>query len=225
MEVPQAKVCKRCGREQPLAAYRLQHGRWWTVTCKTCEWERQKVWRQTERGAALNKAINARYRQTEKRRAAMKALNASPEVRAKKREWQAGEAYQAWRREYTRSEKRKAVLRRYYESGKGKEQHRRYQATAKGRESLLRGSHKRRARILGQTPFEARLTAAEWEAIKAAHGNACLYCGATDRPLTRDHVIPLKEGGQHVKENVVPACRSCNSRKGSRLAQERRATT
>ena len=35
--------------------------------------------------------------------------------------------------------------------------------------------------------------------------------------LTQDHVIPLSKGGQHIKENIVPACPSCNSKKGNRM--------
>ena len=32
-----------------------------------------------------------------------------------------------------------------------------------------------------------------------------------------DHVVPLSRGGQHIPENLVASCRSCNASKGSRL--------
>ena len=34
---------------------------------------------------------------------------------------------------------------------------------------------------------------------------------------TLDHVTPLSKGGAHVIENLVPACRPCNSSKGDKL--------
>jgi hypothetical protein len=50
--------------------------------------------------------------------------------------------------------------------------------------------------------------------------DACIYCGATDRPLERDHVEPLTRGGEHAPENVVWCCRSCNSSKSDRFLLE-----
>lgn len=53
-------------------------------------------------------------------------------------------------------------------------------------------------------------------------GHSCQYCGK--RPprdeLTIDHVVPRSRGGRSTWENVVVACVSCNSRKGSRLSSE-----
>lgn len=56
------------------------------------------------------------------------------------------------------------------------------------------------------------LTFEQWQAILAAHDHRCHYCGAAC-PLTMDHVTAISKGGTHTASNVVPACRSCNSRK------------
>jgi 5-methylcytosine-specific restriction endonuclease McrA len=54
----------------------------------------------------------------------------------------------------------------------------------------------------------------------------CQYCGRTQGQLrvreclTRDHVVPLSRGGSNDWTNVVTACSSCNTRKGSRLPTE-----
>lgn len=64
------------------------------------------------------------------------------------------------------------------------------------------------------------LTAKEWQLILAAHGHSCVYCGATEARLEQDHVRPLFLGGAHTKENVVPACRSCNARKSKFTLEE-----
>jgi 5-methylcytosine-specific restriction endonuclease McrA len=46
----------------------------------------------------------------------------------------------------------------------------------------------------------------------------CQYCGAQAENL--DHVVPKSKGGLHVWENVVAACRRCNSRKENRLPED-----
>ena len=47
---------------------------------------------------------------------------------------------------------------------------------------------------------------------------SCQYCGA--RAETMDHVLPRSRGGQHTWENVVAACRRCNTKKRDRLPSE-----
>lgn len=41
--------------------------------------------------------------------------------------------------------------------------------------------------------------------------NRCAYCGGPVE--TWDHLVPITLGGETVPGNMVPACRSCNSRK------------
>lgn len=64
------------------------------------------------------------------------------------------------------------------------------------------------------------LTAAQWQAIKAAYGHKCVYCGTRALALTQDHVVPLSRGGAHTMSNIVPACQPCNSRKNARTPEE-----
>src|SRR5213082_1944507 len=54
--------------------------------------------------------------------------------------------------------------------------------------------------------------------VFARDGGRCQYCGATAENI--DHVIPRSRGGQHVWENVVAACRPCNTKKEDRLLHE-----
>lgn len=52
-------------------------------------------------------------------------------------------------------------------------------------------------------------------------GFMCMYCGAehAQYELTRDHIQPISKGGRDIWSNVVTACRSCNTRKGSRTPE------
>ena len=60
------------------------------------------------------------------------------------------------------------------------------------------------------------LTSAEWLETLEVFNHACAYCLRRDFPLTMDHVIPISKGGPHTVDNVVPACKPCNSKKHNR---------
>ena len=56
------------------------------------------------------------------------------------------------------------------------------------------------------------LTDAQWAELRGLWAG-CAYCGATDRPLQRDCVLPISRGGRYTLDNVVPACGPCNASK------------
>ena len=59
---------------------------------------------------------------------------------------------------------------------------------------------------------EHDLTSEQWSALRNAWGG-CAYCGDRESPMQRDCVLPISRGGRYTVENVVPACRSCNTSK------------
>ena len=73
-------------------------------------------------------------------------------------------------------------------------------------------------------------TTVEWIWLLQLWNWRCVYYGETG-PLQPDHRVPLARGGSNAIDNILPACRSCNQRKGllsedefrARLAQERRS--
>ncbi|WP_082659143.1 HNH endonuclease [Cellulomonas sp. B6] len=69
---------------------------------------------------------------------------------------------------------------------------------------------RRRRRRLARVDND--LTDLEWGALRDAWGG-CAYCGAGDRPLQRDCVLPISRGGRYTVDNVVPACGACNASK------------
>jgi hypothetical protein len=50
-------------------------------------------------------------------------------------------------------------------------------------------------------------------------GSRCQYCGSTDN-LTLDHVIPKSRGGSSNWDNLITACKTCNSKKGDFRPEE-----
>jgi 5-methylcytosine-specific restriction endonuclease McrA len=63
------------------------------------------------------------------------------------------------------------------------------------------------------------VTAAQWRALVAEHNGRCAYRGC-EGPLTMDHRLPLARGGKHEIANILPACRPCNSEKGTLTEEE-----
>lgn len=50
-------------------------------------------------------------------------------------------------------------------------------------------------------------------------GNACQYCGSP-HDLTLDHVLPKSRSGRSTWDNLVTACKNCNSKKGDSTPEE-----
>lgn len=57
------------------------------------------------------------------------------------------------------------------------------------------------------------------EKIKLQTGQVCNYCGSTEK-LALDHIFPEKYGGKDDAENLIFACKSCNSSKGKKDLME-----
>ena len=79
-------------------------------------------------------------------------------------------------------------------------------------EKKLARNHQRRARKNGAAIND--FTADQWREMKQLFHGRCAYCGKKAR-LTQDHILPLSKGGNHTANNIVPACQSCNSKKGT----------
>ena len=65
----------------------------------------------------------------------------------------------------------------------------------------------------------ATFTWADWYLALRNFDYQCAYCRA-NKPLEQDHFIPLSKLGSHSAGNIVPACRSCNARKSSKMPEK-----
>ena len=82
-------------------------------------------------------------------------------------------------------------------------------------EKSVAASNRRRALKFAS---EGSHTEEDWETLKAFYDYKCLRCGKQepDIKLTRDHVIPLTQGGSDSINNIQPLCARCNSKKNNK---------
>ena len=58
------------------------------------------------------------------------------------------------------------------------------------------------------------ITTSELIAWQSEQVPTCVYCGTT-KLLSIDHIVPLSKNGTHTADNLVLACKSCNSSKNN----------
>lgn len=80
--------------------------------------------------------------------------------------------------------------------------------------SLQRGFITDRFQKLRNGDISISETIREWEREQELP-KECVFCGTSEN-LTTDHLIPRNRGGDDSSENLVLACRTCNSSRGNR---------
>ena len=126
------------------------------------------------------------------------------------------EEYAAYMRQYRKdnAEEIAAYLRQWREEHKE-------EIAAYGRQYQLENpkkcceiGHRYRARKLN-----AIIEDVDEQKIYELYDHACIYCGSEEN-LSLDHVVSLAGGGAHCEDNLVVACRSCNSSKNDTPLEE-----
>jgi len=206
------KLCNQCNQEKPLnelyidrkAGSKRSGGyvRKSTVyrqPCKECikrnkrkRYQNDKEFRQTQI------KISQRWAQSEKGKASRLASSRKRCKTIKFRE------YRKWW--FKNTVKGKASVKR---------RRAKWLQTPNGKAYHNRKCERRRARKANAV---STLTAAEWQEILVQYDFRCAYCGK-QKPITQDHIIPLTKDGNHTRDNVIPACKLCNSKKGVNLWQ------
>jgi hypothetical protein len=118
-----------------------------------------------------------------------------------------------YRRQYEQAQKeaKLAATREWRTTHKSERRVYRASRSEKNREEC----RQRRARRKGAAISD--FTHVQWVAMQEHYDHRCVYCGKRAKGhLTQDHITPLVEDGNHTASNIVPACRSCNSKKGAR---------
>lgn len=89
------------------------------------------------------------------------------------------------------------------------------------RKDIQTAEKNRRRRALLYGIDTAHHTEQEWLDLCAYYDHRCLCCGE-QKPLSRDHVVPVTSGGLDTIENIQPLCKVCNSRKNNRMIDYRK---
>lgn len=92
--------------------------------------------------------------------------------------------------------------------------------STKSEKYLQEFSRRRRLRLRG---VGGHHSLAQWKELKRRYDYTCLACGRREPEieLTRDHIVPLLNGGTDDIENIQPLCRSCNSSKSAKAVDYR----
>ena len=228
-----SKVCKECQEELPLDAFSPQQGGKLgrNCRCKKCRaliarrnWDPTEEQREEarQRTRAWGRANLGR-----KRRASLDWARNNPEKHRI--------IVQRWRKKNT--EKVRAYYRKWWESHKDEartaskrwqqENHEAYCAAQKRwrlenatynkeLQKRWRLEHPEYGRNRANAVALGDLTWDQWVETLAYFNHACAYCLRSDVDLSVDHLIPVSRGGHHTRDNVVPACKPCNSKKGAR---------
>lgn len=93
-----------------------------------------------------------------------------------------------------------------------------YREIVKNRKPGIFSFYAERRRTLKMNA-EGSHTLGEWQTLLAQYNYTCLSCGKMepDIVLTEDHIIPLSKGGSNNIENIQPLCKSCNSKKHTKI--------
>lgn len=211
---PTTKTCTRCNTALSLGSfYKKWSGKYGVGSeCKKCTMRRNNSYRETSAGkeklrirsqSELYREYRRLYRQTEEYKVRHKAYH---------REYTKSDRYKKYCKEYRESVEGRERIGKYRKSEGHKKAIKKYLLSDKGIASGARARHKRRMSVNGSM---SELTYGEWNDIKKKYKYCCVYCGEKKR-LTKDCIIPVSKGGSYTKNNVVPACQPCNSKKGNR---------
>lgn len=195
----QTKECCKCSTEKSLEDFRPHRGLYgrssWCRECERHEGAQYRLGNREEINARKREAWVSTERTQEQR----------SEAAARSRVW-----YTTHRTHAREAQKAYYVLHKPEIVAKAtawiKEHPERYREFAKNWR-IEHGTY--RNRLVGD------LTADQWLETLTYFNHACAYCLRTDIEITMDHLVPRSKGGLHTAANVIPACRSCNSRKHS----------
>ncbi len=140
-----------------------------------------------------------------------RARENNPEVRQRKNSYQR-ENGRNYYLKYRNTEKGRAREKRHKQS----EVHRQYKKSERYFENMRYHAQKRIA-IKNQLPNT--FTKNDWETALKFFENSCAYCGKKEK-LAQEHFIPISRKGGYTPDNIIPACKSCNSRKSNRSPEK-----
>ncbi|MBY3073419.1 HNH endonuclease [Rhizobium laguerreae] len=183
------KSCRKCHEQKPADGFYLIRGKP-SYQCKEC----QKAY------------VKGRYLANPdpvKDRAKQWEIDNPERLKARKAEYYArtSDAAKSRARKWSESnpEKRVAIRASWVD---------RNPDLAKFSKKLSGGRRRKKIKENG-----VNITHEQLDAIMSLFGDTCAYCWKLVDEMTIDHFVPVAAGGKTEPGNLVPCCRSCNSKK------------
>ena len=208
------KKCTKCGVEKPVTeeyfckTNKTKSG--FRGNCKSCEFEYRelnkerlktynKTWR--ENNKEKKKVSDKNYQEANKD--AIKINLKNWKIKNKEKIGKYMKKYSFDNKE--RERERVSVWRKENPNG-------RRDWYLKNIEGVKIKAHARRSKMRS---LPSTLTAEQWVDVKKHFDHSCAYCG-NKKPLEQDHFVPLTKDGEYTHNNIIPACKSCNSSKNNK---------
>lgn len=213
--VPPLKRCHKCGQLYPLTDQHFRRNRHGNLgsPCRNCIAEGKRKWRSEhpelvkrhksdsqKRHRDSANARNRKYEELHSDRLLARRRSTADNNKLRARLWYANNRERALAQSKEYNARPEVVERRKARNrGKYNPNH-----------ALVVVRYRARQRSLPDI-----FTAADWRRCLEWWGHKCAYCGATDN-LSADHFIPLASPDcpGTVVQNMLPACKPCNSSKG-----------
>lgn len=196
--------------------------------CKKCNKEKNRKYYRDNKEKVLSK--NKEYRENHKEEIAVKKAeytkNSKDKITkylASNREERRIKSKEHW------EEKREYYLAKAKEwKSKNKERVKQYKIQNKERDrqkalEYYRTEEGRLKRISYTNRYRARkkellndFTVKQWAECIEHFNHSCAYCGEYQEVLEQEHFVPVSKGGHFTKNNILPACRTCNASKNGR---------
>lgn len=225
-ETMDSKVCTKCGIERPLSDFSKNknglYGR--RSRCKECVrgyyvQNKEKISEWGTQYYAQNRETILERKSAYRTRNKDKISEREVGYRARNKD-KIAERKSGWYSDFYTQNKEGVSVRMavYYIKNKERIDNRVAVWRASNPEKVSAIRKRRKARKRGALICD--LTPAQWLEILDVWEYRCSYCGMPFGNPTQDHMVPLSRGGHHTKENITPACVSCNSSKGTKTAPE-----
>lgn len=200
-------TCSKCKKDLPATKDFFHKGKdnkyGLRSKCKACRAVEKKIYREKHRDKLNQQSREYHKIHREKEREYKKKYyeENKEKIKLKRPIWW-DNWYQNNKDELLEKRKIKYRKNREYEISKV----RKYQKSEKGRININIHVQKRKARL---KDLPHTFSSKDWSNCLKYFNNKCCYCDQYEK-LTKDHFIPLSKGGEFTKDNILPACLSCN---------------
>lgn len=186
------RICTGCKQELPAASeYFHKKNGGFATRCKNCIKEYYQRYYKDNHERVLDKKNEQSKEYYDKNKEMISS-------RRKQQYKEGSTAKREWSFKYYKSNREKLLRKR-----------KEYLNTEEGWSKKVAFDQLRRSR---GNELPSNFSAVDWKNCKEHFDNKCAYC-TQEIPLTREHFIPLVSGGEYTINNIIPACKSCNSSK------------